>query len=159
MSTTDMQPSVWQKMKPLPLLILVTAAFFVSDVARADIPLFSRSDYRFQIRSWKVGTTSSGKKKIEMVVTYDIPPNTRFCLHVAKEYTESFVDASVVAFVEVQNPAKGEVKIEFEDEASRLRYFVGLWRGWPREKSPSGVDCDGAFVDFTPTIISTVRYP
>jgi hypothetical protein len=140
-------------MRPLTLFVTIAAVFFGANTVSADVPLFSREDYRFDLRSWSVKVARDGKAKVELAIAYRIPQRARFHLHVAKEYTESSLDDSNLAFEVVEQPQEGEVKIAFEDDSLRPKYFVGLWRGMPRELSPSGAMCDGAFIDLTVTVI------
>lgn len=123
--------------------------------------LFAGSDYSFKMREWKVEAGSDGRKKVSITLAYQFPKDSRFIIWVARPkdtpLDESLYDA--LARADLDKAARGEAKLEFEDAGTDARFFIGLWRGVRRDWSPSGVLCDGAFVDLSPTVTSVVRHP
>lgn len=147
-------------MKPsLQILALALLGIVFASISQAEIQLFRRSDYLIEIRSWEIENLSQNRRKITVMVSYEIPENTRFILHVSSERIESIASDTILAIATLVSVSKGETKIEWKDDGSRLNYYFGLWRGLPREQSPSGIECDGAYIDFTPKVTPTFTYP
>lgn len=119
--------------------------------AQEAAPLFKSSDYRITMRSWQVELKPDGKKKVSLTFAYEVPKSSKFILYVARDVTDSVISDSNLGFVVIDTLEKGETMLQFEDTERGARYFVGLWRGVSRG-SPSGIVCNGAFVDFGPKV-------
>jgi hypothetical protein len=79
----------------------------------------------------------------------------RFILFASRSPAGSLIDS--VAHRVIDGATKGQVRIEFEREATANGFYLGLWRGVGGD-SPSGVVCDGAIIDLPPKITPVVHH-
>ena len=123
--------------------------------AKGDTVLFAHAAYRFVVVSWRADPISPEKKRVSLVISYEIPKGARFILYASRSMTEPWVDSFFSE--ELKSPPKGKVTVEFESIGDPPAFYFGLWRGVVGA-SPSGVLCDGAMVSLPLKITPVFRH-
>ena len=123
---------------------LVLAAAAQAAEPASDPVLFARDGYRFVVTDCVAEAVKEGRQRVVISVAYEVPEHVRFILLASKSPAGSLIDA--FAHQVIDGTTKGRVRLEFERETAVSGFYLRLWRGVGGD-SPSGIVCDGAFID------------